>query len=48
MNKYNKELVTLISEGLFSHSETIIQNESITMIVKYSGISNVGERVMKL
>ena len=29
MNKYNKELVTLISEGLFSHSETIIQNESM-------------------
>ena len=48
MNKYNKELVTLISEGLFSHSETIIQNESITMIDKYSGISNVGESVMKL
>lgn len=48
MNKYNKELVTLISEGLFSHSESIIQNESITMIDKYSGISNVGESVMKL
>lgn len=48
MNKYNKELVTLISEGLFSHSETIIQNESITMIDNYSGISNVGESVMKL
>lgn len=48
MSKYNKELVTLISEGLFSYSETIIQNETITKIDEFGGVSNVGESVMKL
>ena len=48
MNKYNKELVTLISDGLFSYKEDIIQNETITRINEFGGTHTVGESIMKL
>ena len=42
-NKYNKELVTLLTEGLFKIQESISFNESVQRVYPYGDVVTVGE-----
>lgn len=42
-NKYNKELVTLLTEGLFKIQESVSFNESVQRVYPYGDVVTVGE-----